>query len=557
MELDLEIASSVIDSGGDSKYTGQMLQRAREIIETDSLFSMHTFVLHRQCYLKFSFCAGLVLFDEWTVKIVSRESSDKGKNAMQSYLHFSQLNSGIICIREQLSNDAVCKYRIFVNGVYSDIQLRNFETHEFSLGRLNLSPSVYITVKWRKYSAFSLPHLSYSESPRSFFDDWLFSPTLLEGQFTSSSPRISFFYVPFEYQQNSEEERIESEDIHAFADEMLLENDQTVKLLVVQSLLPTSERSTETEFTFQAVPPSPTPRRETLPRRSLIASAFRFMSTASKSFSKTTGLPLHSSPAPFNRSATKFVANESVKSTRNREGKTAGEQTRAHILRNMPMDDNDNNLNCYGTGCIRRNTSSSSGLLCNFEESALNGRLEPIISLDGFHLQIAASDETCFPHLTLPVTTFFFNMSEDEAPLPYMGFCSLENMRKGYRIPRKGILQAVLFNPQGTVVQMFVVKFDVSDMPPSSQTFLRQRIFFMPVGCTYDCVLRSWLKYLIHLSLATDRRGRLYVHTDIKMLFSQKNELETLNFELGKDMIKYQLQSFTEMPRNPKYSPRK
>uniref|UniRef100_A8QC81 BC031353 protein, putative n=1 Tax=Brugia malayi TaxID=6279 RepID=A8QC81_BRUMA len=169
---------------------------------------------------------------------------------------------------------------------------------------------------------------------------------------------------------------------------MLLENDQTVKLLVVQSLLPTSERSTETEFTIQAVPPSPTSRRETLPRRSLIASAFRFMSTASKSFSKTTGLPLHSSPAPFNRSATKFVANESVKSTRNRERKTAEEQTRAHILPNMPMDDNDNNLNCYGTGCIKRNTSSSSGLLCNFEESALNGRLEPIISLDGFHLQI-------------------------------------------------------------------------------------------------------------------------------------------------------------------------
>lgn len=62
---------------------------------------------------------------------------------------------------------------------------------------------------------------------------------------------------------------------------------------------------------------------------------------------------------------------------------------------------------------------------------------------------------------------------------------------------------------------------------------------------------------ITYFSLATDRRGRLYVHTDIKMLFSQKNELETLNFELGKDIIKYQLQSFTEMPRNPKYSPRK
>ncbi|KAM3721232.1 Uncharacterized protein ACO02O_09062 [Dirofilaria immitis] len=117
-------------------------------------------------------------------------------------------------------------------------------------------------------------------------------------------------------------------------------------------------------------------------------------------------------------------------------------------------------------------------------------------------------------------------------------------------------MEKVLFNPQNTVVRMFLIEFDVSDMPPSSQTFLRQRTFFMPVGCSYNDVLHSWFKYLIHLSLATDRRGRLYVHTDIKMLFSQKNELETLNFELGKDVIKYQLQSFTEMPRNPKYSPR-
>lgn len=34
-----------------------------------------------------------------------------------------------------------------------------------------------------------------------------------------------------------------------------------------------------------------------------------------------------------------------------------------------------------------------------------------------------------------------------------------------------------LFNPNKTVVKMFVVLFDFSDMPPRSQTFLRQRTF--------------------------------------------------------------------------------
>lgn len=62
---------------------------------------------------------------------------------------------------------------------------------------------------------------------------------------------------------------------------------------------------------------------------------------------------------------------------------------------------------------------------------------------------------------------------------------------------------------------------------------------------------------LSYCSLATDRRGRLYVHTDIRMLFSQKSDLGTLNLELEQDLNKYHLQSFTEMPRNPKYSSRK
>lgn len=33
----------------------------------------------------------------------------------------------------------------------------------------------------------------------------------------------------------------------------------------------------------------------------------------------------------------------------------------------------------------------------------------------------------------------------------------------------------VLFNPQGSVVKLFLVHVDVSDIPPQSQTFIRQR----------------------------------------------------------------------------------
>ena len=44
--------------------------------------------------------------------------------------------------------------------------------------------------------------------------------------------------------------------------------------------------------------------------------------------------------------------------------------------------------------------------------------------------------------------------------------------KKGYRVPQSGTIQVTLFNPLGTVVKMFVVMYDLSDMPPNSQVFL-------------------------------------------------------------------------------------
>lgn len=81
--------------------------------------------------------------------------------------------------------------------------------------------------------------------------------------------------------------------------------------------------------------------------------------------------------------------------------------------------------------------------------------------------------------------------------------------KKGYRVPSKGTIQVTLFNPLGTVVKMFVVMYDLSDMPPNSQTFLRQRTLYMPSEnseennnnnmASDDSNANKWLRYLIHL----------------------------------------------------------
>jgi len=50
---------------------------------------------------------------------------------------------------------------------------------------------------------------------------------------------------------------------------------------------------------------------------------------------------------------------------------------------------------------------------------------------------------------------------------------------------------------------MFVVVYDLSDMPPNCQTFLRQRTLYMPVkGSPSDNPnFMVYLRYLIHLRL--------------------------------------------------------
>jgi hypothetical protein len=72
--------------------------------------------------------------------------------------------------------------------------------------------------------------------------------------------------------------------------------------------------------------------------------------------------------------------------------------------------------------------------------------------------------------------------------------------KKGYSVPRSGTIQVTLFNPLGTVVKMFVVAYDLSDMPPCSQTFLRQRTLYLPSQENGNGQMQhSNLRYLIHL----------------------------------------------------------
>lgn len=54
---------------------------------------------------------------------------------------------------------------------------------------------------------------------------------------------------------------------------------------------------------------------------------------------------------------------------------------------------------------------------------------------------------------------------------------------------------------------------------------------------------------------ASSKSGKIYLHTDIRMIIFRKSDLDTAtDHSIGKG---YELRSFTRGPTNPKFSPKK
>jgi len=191
--------------------------------------------------------------------------------------------------------------------------------------------------------------------------------------------------------------------------------------------------------------------------------------------------------------------------------------------------------------------------LGSFEESVLRGRLEPVSTVQGFTAELGASGSFCPKHMRLPVTVFFYTFRDnDSVSAPYLAHINMG--KKGYEVPREGTIQVTLSNPNQTVVKMFVVLYDLKDMPPRSRTFLRQRILYMPIGSSdKDPDAQKWLRYLIHLRFASSKSGKIYLHSDMRIVIFRKSDADTAT---GHGLAPHELRSFTHTPVNPKYSPR-
>lgn len=271
--------------------------------------------------------------------------------------------------------------------------------------------------------------------------------------------------------------------------------------------------------------------------------------TATKAFHPCTGLPLLSSPVPQRKSQTGYFALDT--SLTSCKGIPWASGKRVCPKRDYSSEDSQ----LFSASAPPANLS----LLGNFEECVLNYRLEPLGTVEGFAAEVGASGSFCPSHLTLPVDVSFYSVSDDNAPSPYMGVINLESLgKRGYRVPPSGTIQVTLFNPNKTVVKMFVVMYDLRAMPAGHQTFLRQRTFSVPVrrDSNNQTSRKSLalsqgrtLRYLIHLRFQSSKSGKIYLHRDIRLLFSRKS----MEVDSG---AAYELQSFTESPIDPPFSSR-
>jgi hypothetical protein len=169
----------------------------------------------------------------------------------------------------------------------------------------------------------------------------------------------------------------------------------------------------------------------------------------------------------------------------------------------------------------------SSSFVGSYEQSLLSGRMANKASNAATPLPFTASVGVlglgknvpralkCPDHVTIPFGAYFWDMDSQDKKgkgSPYVGtlevtehYMSLLNKTTngkessnlsfepqepftesepsavprfpGYRIPPKGQIQVVIKNANQTAVKLFLVPYDLSDMPPGSKTFIRQKSY--------------------------------------------------------------------------------
>ncbi|KAF9185418.1 hypothetical protein BGZ51_003948 [Haplosporangium sp. Z 767] len=150
-------------------------------------------------------------------------------------------------------------------------------------------------------------------------------------------------------------------------------------------------------------------------------------------------------------------------------------------------------------------------------------------NLSSSHGSVPGSVSNTLTH-TLPT-------ANDDPILPYVGNLDLDSgfrgarrfarMPGGMRIPLRGQVQVMIKNPNKTVVKVFLVPYDFTDMPAGTKTFLRQKYYSTgpgmgPTTTTTNTKGGGTLRYAIHLQFCCPAPGYVYLYRSIRVVFANR-----------------------------------
>jgi hypothetical protein len=175
------------------------------------------------------------------------------------------------------------------------------------------------------------------------------------------------------------------------------------------------------------------------------------------------------------------------------------------------------------------------GFAGSFQESLLSGHMSSMKSsvCTGFIANLSASScsRNTAEHVKIPFDAHHYHV-EDSVP-PYVASIFLPKGR--YRIAPVGKIQLTIFNPNKTPIKTLLVRYDFSDMPPCSKSFIRQII---KTGSP------AILQYATHFRVTCSKRGRIYLRDSIRIVFPLRQPDEH-----------HQLDISYQYPDNPRYYP--
>ncbi|XP_029655543.1 protein FAM214A-like [Octopus sinensis] len=133
-------------------------------------------------------------------------------------------------------------------------------------------------------------------------------------------------------------------------------------------------------------------------------------------------------------------------------------------------------------------------------DDLLVGEIRPVGYVADYTIDFYSYRKSYHKKETFSLLSFYFDNSLNTPELcPYLGFIDLQNVE--YRIPSKGKLQLILFQPNKKVKKIFLIEYNLTSMPPNETTYIRQKLIYAPIpveGVDMSQHL-GYLQYCLHL----------------------------------------------------------